>query len=126
VSFDCVCDYEPADFYVATIRKARKSYQCEECIGRIQPGEKYEHVTAKWEGSISTMRTCKRCRDLRQWVKNNVPCFCWAHGNLNEDAREAVEEACYRAPEETVGLRFGFRKRVILRDRFNARQRAAA
>lgn len=122
----CYCDYDPAAFYIATIRTARRPYRCEDCGGRILPGDKYEHVSAKWDW-IQTFRTCERCRDIRQWVQNNVPCFCYAHAGLEETATEAIDDACWRAPAETVGLRFGFRRRIVERDKFNAaRARAAA
>lgn len=122
----CVCDYDPADFYNATIRTARKLHACFECGGQILPGDKYEHVTGKWEGRLDTFRTCERCHDIRQWVENNVPCVCWAHGNMIEDAEAAIDEACSRAPAETVGLRFGFRRRIVARDRFSAARRGLA
>ncbi len=123
----CFCDYDPADFYVATIRTARKPHQCFECGAGILPGDKYEHVSGKWDGDrIATFITCERCRDIRQWVTNNVPCVCWAHGNMIEDAEAAIDDACSRAPADTVGLRFGFRRRIVARDRFNASRRRFA
>ena len=36
-----------------------------------------------------------------------------------EDARGAIDEACYRAPNETVGIAFGFARRLYLCDRFH-------
>lgn len=119
MSYDCYCDYDEPDFYARSVRKARKHHKCEECSGTVAPGEKYEHVAGCWDGYVSTMKTCERCYDIRTWVKNNVPCFCWAHGSMIDDAREAVEEAASRAPEETVGLRFGFRRRVAQLTRYN-------
>lgn len=125
MSYDCVCDYDPPSFYHQEIRKARKPHRCNECGTLILPGERYEHVRGKWEGYIDNLDTCERCLDIRQWVKNNVPCFCWAHGNMIEDAKEAVEEAHFRAPSETVGLRFGLLRRIALRDRVKAERRAS-
>lgn len=125
MSYDCVCDYDPPSFYHQEIRKARKPHKCNECGTPILPGERYEHVRAKWD-YVDNLDTCERCLDIRQWVKNNVPCFCWAHGNMIEDAKEAVEEAHFRAPSETVGLRFGFLRRIALRDRVKAKRRASA
>lgn len=122
----CFCDYDPADFYIATIRKARKPHSCFECGGQILHGEKYEHVSGKWEGRLDTFVTCERCCDIRQWVKNNLPCFCWAHGNMLDDAAEEVDEAYWHAPAETVGLRFGFLRRRVLLDKFNASRRRLA
>lgn len=117
MSLDCWCDYDPAEFYSAEIRKARKAHRCEECCGEIRPGEPYEYVAGKWDGWVTTFKTCERCLDIRQWVKNNVPCFCWAHGNMLDDAREAVYAAADRAPAETIGLRFGFLRRKALAER---------
>jgi hypothetical protein len=122
-AYDCVCDYDAPQFYAAAIRKARKPHRCDECGGCILPGEPYEYVSAKWEDLISVFKTCQHCVDIRTWTKNNVPCLCWAHGNLIEDCREAVTEAAFRAPLETVGLRFGLLRRIALRDRHNRGRR---
>ena len=123
---DCYCDYEPSDFYSATQPVARKVHRCEECGGPVLPGEKYERAFVVTYGHADTFKTCARCVDLRTWVKNNVPCLCWAHGNLNEDLREAVDEARWRAPEETVGLWFGFMRRVVARRKHNELYRRTA
>lgn len=123
MSYDCSCDYDPASVYTATRPKARKSHKCEECGGPIKPGETYERVFGVWDGYASTFKTCERCFDLRQWVKNNVPCFCWAHGNMLDDADEAVAEARWRARDETVGLRFGFLRRREMIRRHNREHR---
>lgn len=122
MSLDCFCDYDPAEFYHQEIRKAHKLHKCDECAGFIAIGEQYEHVRGKWEGSIDTYDTCQRCFDIWQWTKNNVPCLCWAHGNRIEDCRSAIEEATWRADEETKGLRFGFLRRLVKRDKFNAQR----
>lgn len=114
------CDYDAPDFYTAKIRKARKPHRCEECAGQIMPGDTYEHVSGKWVDYLDTFVTCRHCVSLRQWVKGNVPCVCWAHGNADSDMREAVYEAYYRAPNETIGLRFGFLRRLTIRNRANA------
>ena len=71
-------------------------------------GEKYENVAGKWMGYFDTFKTCERCHDLRQWLVNSLPCFCWGYGGAFEEAAEQVDEACWRAPDETKGLRFGF------------------
>lgn len=122
---DCWCDYDPATFYVRSFPKARKRHRCDECPDIILPGEHYENVSGLWDGNFSVWKTCERCHDLRQWVKNNVPCLCWAHGSTIDDCKEAINEAVFRAPQETVGLRFGFLRRLVLRDRFNAARKAA-
>lgn len=126
MSTDCYCDYDPPHLYRAAIRTARKPHRCYDCGGPISPGEKYEDVAAIWEygNGIDVVKTCERCYDIRIWVKNNVPCFCYAHGGLQETAEAAIDDAIYRAPDETAGLRFGFLRRLVLRDKFNQSREA--
>jgi hypothetical protein len=121
---DCYCDYDPPVFHSRAVRKARKNHKCYECRSPIFSGEQYEYVTGKWDGDIEVFKTCQHCVDLRIWVQNNVPCLCWGHGNMFDDLRDAIEDACDRAPSETVGLRFGFMRRIIIRDRINKEKRA--
>lgn len=111
---DCYCDYDPpAEFYGVSIRKARKQHRCEECGRYILPGERYEKVVGKWEGEVSGFNTCTHCLDIRTFVKNSVPCFCWFHGSMLDDAREAIEWAYDRASDEVRGLFMGFGRLVV-------------
>ena len=127
MDYNCHCDYDPPIFYGRAIRTARKQHKCEECAGQILPGEQYEYVSGRWEDSFSVFKTCQRCIDLRQWTINNVPCVCWSHGNTLEDCWEAVEAAAWRAPAETVGLRFGFlRRRELIRRHNRAHKKTPA
>lgn len=112
---DCYCDYDPPIFYSKSVVKAaRKPHRCDECSRPIAAGESYERISGKWDigYGISTFTTCSRCLDLRQWVTNNLPCFCWAHGSMLDDAKEAIDEATWRASDETRGLRFGWLRRL--------------
>jgi hypothetical protein len=62
----CSIDVEEfPDFHVAEIRTARKSHKCCECKAEILPGQKYEHVSAKWDGKVSTVKTCILCTKIR-------------------------------------------------------------
>ena len=126
MSTNCYCDYDPPVFCRAAIRTARKQYACDECNGIILAGEKYEYTSGKWDVGIDVFRTCIHCRNIRVWTKNNIPCLCWAHGHMIEDCQEAVEEACYRASDETAGLMFGFLRLVVIRDRLNRDRRKKA
>lgn len=123
---DCYCDYGDVttEFYVARIRKARKERRCYECNGVILPGDKYEYVSAKWDGEIDTVSTCEHCRDLRVWTKNNVHCLCVMHGNQDEENDAAIENAITRAPDETRGLKFGYLRRKVARRKFYEQRRA--
>ena len=119
---DCYCDYDAPEFNSTHIRTARKKHRCGECGVDILPGEKYEHVFGKWDGSVATFKTCEHCHDLRMWTLNNIPCFCWSYGNLHEDAMNAIEYARQSSPEETAGLMFGILRRlVIIRRQRNAK-----
>jgi|SRR6185503_19016998 len=126
MAYDCVCDYDPPEFYRQAKSRARKPHKCYECGAPILPGEQYERAMGKWDGSVDTFKTCQHCVALRQWVTNNVPCTCWAHGNLFDDLYESIDEACWRAPKETVGLRFGFARRLHVIRGISKMRRAAA
>lgn len=125
MSYDCFCDYDPPEFCHVKIRRSRKQRKCTECGGLIIAGELYEHTRGKWDGYLDTFNTCERCHDIRIWTKNNVPCLCWAYGNMIEDCKEAVQKAAWRAPAETVGLQFGFLRRLVKRDKLNTERRTS-
>lgn len=118
--FDCVCDYDAPTFYRSSMRKSRKLRGCYECAGNIRPGETYEHHFGIQDGMTYSGATCAHCVAIRDWVTGNIPCFCWAHGNMIPDAHDTIEAARERAPDETVGLRFGLLRRIEIRDRFNS------
>ena len=115
----CYCDYDQPSIYCSRIVRARKEHRCYECGGRILAGDRYEYTFAIWNGDPGQIKTCAHCRDLRIWVKNNVPCLCIMHGDMDEQMSIAVAEARYRAREETSGLLFGFLRRIVSRNRFN-------
>lgn len=101
---ECFCDYDPADFYSRQMRKARKVHRCEECGCAINAAEHYERVTGKWDGDVTTFKTCSRCIALRDCLQAHLPCFCWAHGNLLGDCRDAYSEL--PAEADGTGLTF--------------------
>jgi len=124
MTYDCYCDYgDPPAFYAASQPRARKRYACYECGGAILPGERYERVAAKWDKHIDVIHTCERCYDLRVWTKNNVPCLCIMHGNMDEEIKNAIEYAYDRARSEVQGLWFGYARRLVMRKQHNARSR---
>jgi hypothetical protein len=120
VSYDCSCDYDPATVYSARMVRARKEYRCEECPNRIMVGEQHEYTFGVWDGCASQFRTCFDCVDRRKWVRNNLPCFCWAHGNLLDDIKSAIEEAYWRARDEVRGVAFGYGRLLINQRRARA------
>jgi len=124
IDIDCYCDYDPPTFLEQRlVKKARKQHKCAECSGYVAVGEPYEYTAGLWDGHFDIFHICERCYNIRTWVKNNVPCFCYAFGNLNDDCIEAVDWAYKRASKEVVGLRFGLLRRFTQRDRFNMARR---
>ena len=106
----CYCDGPYPEFYHAERRTARKHYRCDECGRAIAISERYEHVRAKWEGDIGSYKTCPRCLALRDYVEAHVPCFCWNHHNMIEEALATADAYAH----ETVGLQFGALRRKVL------------
>ena len=62
-----MCDYDadPPEFINVVFRKAAKAHKCCECLREIRAGETYEYISGKWDGCLSTFKTCERCSDLR-------------------------------------------------------------
>lgn len=119
---ECYCDYEIPTVYRATTPTAKKSHQCEECNRTIAPGEVYEYVFSIWDGHQDTFKTCSHCLALRSYVTSHVPCFCWAHGNLHDDARETLGEYAGELP----GLVFGGLRFIVQTNRIRQQQRTGA
>lgn len=106
----CACDYDPPEFFISENRKARKPHVCWECRAQIAPGETYEHARGKWEGDVSTFKTCALCLELRRWAKISVPCFCFYFGDLHENVRDMVAEVRADVPK---GFVFEWGRRMI-------------
>lgn len=86
------------EFYNATRPIARKAHHCHECNRTIQPGERYERVSAKWDGSVDTVKACVYCIAMRDLVEQRAKCFCWLHHHLRDDIRDWLDEEAYRVP----------------------------
>ena len=106
---ECVCDWEQPDFYRSQQIRARKAHKCYECARVIYAGEHYEYTIGKWEGEVNTFKMCSHCLGLREYISAHVPCFCWLHGSMIDDAIEAAQEWSHEAP----GLLFGAYRRKI-------------
>ncbi len=113
---ECYCDYgDPPRVYSLRQRVARKRHKCEECNRLIEPGETYEYVFGVWDYP-ETIKTCSHCVALRQYVDAHVPCFCWMHGNLIDDALETLREYAHECPGLfTGGARFYIQAKRIRR-----------
>lgn len=110
----CYCDYDGLpSVYRESQHVARKQHVCYECRRKIKAGEKYEYVFSVYDGAAQEIRTCQHCLAIRDWVTAHVPCFCIYHGNILDDARDAVYEYSHEAP----GLVFGYLRRVVALNR---------
>ena len=123
MTYDCSCDYDPPSVFSSKMVKARKQHRCDECRRRISAGERYSYVFGVWDGYANSFHICANCEEIRSFVSINIPCFCWAYGNMLEDAREAVEAAYMRARDEVRGLAFGYGRLLVKAERA---KRAAA
>jgi len=97
---DCACLYDSADgdrpaFSTQEWRTARKAHKCIECQRQIQPREKYECYSGKWDTGMATYRTCAECQNIRATLYCNSG---WTFGQLWED----VEEQLFREGGLTV------------------------
>jgi len=100
----CVCDVDGyPDFSVTEYPRARKAYRCEECRGAIKPGERHVKNTTKWEGDVSSTRSCLECE---AWAKVFVEAQrrecgegCWIVGSLWSGIREFCEEHLGYSPK---------------------------
>ena len=69
---ECAClyggfdDYDEGGFQVRTQPRARKEYVCIECRQPIRKGEHYSRFASKYDGAISTSRTCLVCEEIRE------------------------------------------------------------
>jgi hypothetical protein len=123
----CSCDYDSdwRGFQVEKIRNARKRHRCCECAGFVEPGEKYERAVGCYEGSMWESVTCIRCLDIRRWIRNQIPCFCWLYGEMLDKAKQTVVAAYEVAPDEVRGLFMGLSRRLIALDQHNGRRNSA-
>lgn len=81
-------DDNPAEVCGTLIVRARKPQKCCECSDPINPGDRYEVVSGKWDGEWSCFKTCLPCKEIRE-------AFCcegWTFGTLWLDAEGFLEE----------------------------------
>ena len=95
--------------YACDTRKARKSHECCECLGTIQPGENYNYHHGIWNGPES-FKVCLDCDDLRN--------------ECDVDAMYRDEKTCLRGIGETIcdsGDEDLFRKFVAIKTKRGAK-----
>lgn len=69
------------------MRKARKKHRCSYCHGVIQPGERYEHYTGKYDGEIYVWKAHEACMFVAQEI--------WEYADPDDGMdHDAFTEAC--------------------------------
>lgn len=67
--------------------RASKPHKCCECGRMIVAKEVYELVVGKWDGELSTYKTCRECSTIR------AKFFCsWVYSQLWVDLREYANQ----------------------------------
>jgi hypothetical protein len=122
VTLDCSCDYDPPQVYSSRMVRARKEYRCYECRAKIAVGEQHEYAFGVSDGWTYQPRTCTHCVGIRKFVATNIPCFCWAHGNLIDDCRNIIQASYEQAADEVAGLAFGFGRLLVKAKRARSRK----
>ena len=74
-------DGDGPKFSVTNYHKARKPRQCGECGEMIVRGERYEHVSGKWDEHFDQYFTCLACVDVRE----AFGCNGWTFEQVWED-----------------------------------------
>lgn len=87
----CDCDGDPARVYRSNTVKARKRHRCDECAAAIEPGDSYQYAFGVWDGAAE-FHTCDKCVAVLCAVQKSVPCFCYQHGEMHNDAIGCAEE----------------------------------
>lgn len=84
------CDERVTIISEAQMVKARKAHGCKECGRTINKGEKYLREVFKFDGALTTHKTCEHCEMVRRWLV--YECGGWVYGAIAEDIREHFQE----------------------------------
>jgi len=69
----CYCDYdEMPKLYNESFVIARKDHKCCECYQQIKKGDEYQVITGLWDERFDRFKTCEKCADLRDALKDVV------------------------------------------------------
>jgi len=88
----CMVDYADGmcEVLQSELRRARKDQKCTECKRTIKSGELYRYEYIKFEGEVTSHRTCPQCLVVRFWLEKE--CHGWLYGGIEEDIVEHARE----------------------------------
>jgi len=97
ISCDCSIDIDYSGELVhESFPIARKKYKCCECGEVIEPGQKYNRYTGKWENEFSTFNTCMGCYRIRMQY-----CYYgWVFGELADQIADCLSFDYRYVPDE--------------------------
>ena len=83
-------DGESPDVFNSHVLTARKPHKCFECGYVIQPGDRYERVSGKWEREWSTYRFCLPCSEIGLEFADGGRCFGFLWEGMEENWDEGA------------------------------------
>lgn len=84
-------DGDQASVFRSHVVKARKPHKCFECGVSVQPGDRYERVSGKWDNEWATYSFCLPCSEIGNEFSDNGRSF----GFLWEGMEEAWDEGAH-------------------------------
>lgn len=120
-------DYDDAEypsFFNETRPVAKKQHRCCECKLMIEPGEKYYKATGCWSGDVSSYKTCPRCLEMIEMIKQHFDPFNYSFGALHESIYYAAYDLDFKfIKTQTPGYLFKL-GRLYIRHQLNSRRKS--
>ena len=110
-----VCSYgDGCEAYSQRVSRARKTYNCEECVRKITPGDLYVYTFFVYEGEPGNVRQHLACAVLSKVLGDMLCGGEYASGQMEEHIREAgiVVGGSWALEDEHVTLATDQRERV--------------
>lgn len=95
-----MCDYP--EFVNVTTPKARKKYRCHECGQAIEAGVQYVSISGKWDGEVSTFKSCTECAAVVELLNGSE--YSAIHPDDCGLPYGMLRECLLSYPKETISL----------------------
>ena len=105
-----------AAFYTERVVTARKVHRCCECFTAIPVGATYQRASGKYDGEVSTVKTCAACMEIRK----AFVCGAWIFGQLWEEIEQVMFPILYESgPLDCLAKLKTVEARQKCRDRYH-------